>query len=540
MKKLHLGLVVAIVALAMVLAGCGSKGGSSTGTTGKDAGGSTGTASGKTMDLATNADPNFNPWSPTGFLESEPITELVFNGLTKWGLDYQPEPDLATDWSVSKDGITWTFNLRKDVKWSDGQPFTAADVAYTFNEIVLNKDLGASGASNYTDLDKVVAVNDLQAQFVLKKPWASLPTYLAQYTKILPKHIFEGQDPWKLTSFNKEKPVGTGPYVVSNYVSGQYVELQSSPTYFGNKTKISKIIFHIIPDVNTQIAQLLSGSLEFVTIPDPALVAKLKSDENINVTPVGSNIWYWVALDQSQPRFQDVRVRKALEYAIDRQAMIDGILKGYGETATGPIAPIQKHWYNGNVVKYPYDPEKAKALLKEAGYKPGADGVLEKDGKPFVIDMPTGQYGVLTPASELVQQYWQAVGVKVNLNVMDWNSFIKQVIVGRKYDANLAWWSTPTDPDQYAYFATENAGKGYNIPGYKSPELDKLLMDGRTASTDDARVAAYNKAQELIAEELPYLFLWWPKTIQATSKNLEMPAMPIIPAEDHITEWVLK
>jgi peptide/nickel transport system substrate-binding protein len=547
MKRMSVKLPIAVVLLASLVAGCGSQGsagaspGGGNAPGGNGSGGNAGSvATGtKTLDMATNADPNFNPWSPTGFLESEPITELVFNGLTKWGLNYQPEPDLATDWSVSKDGLTWTFNLRKGVKWSDGQPFTSADVVYTFENIVLNKSLGANGASNYKDLQKVVATSDTQVQFILKKPWASLPTYLAYYTKILPKHIFNGQNPWKLTSFDKGQPIGTGPYKVTNYVSGQYVELQPNPDYYGSKPKIPKIIFHIIPDVNTQIAQLLSGNLEYVTIPDPALVAKLKSDPNIQVNAVMSNIWYWVALNLSEPRFQDVRVRQALEYAINRKAMIEGIMKGYGQEATGPIAPVQQHWYNGNVQQYSYDPQKAKELLKEAGYTPGPNGILQKNGQPFVINMPTGQYGVLTPASELVQQYWQAIGVKVNLNVMDWNSFIKQVVVNRKYDASLAWWSTPTDPDQYAYFASENAQTGYNIPGYKNPQLDKLFQDANAATSDAQRVQDYQQAQDIIAKQLPYLFLWWPKTIQATAKNLTIPNVGLVQAEDHVTDWTL-
>lgn len=550
MKRLNLKLPIAVVLLASLVAGCGSQAANSTGgssSNGNSASGnsaSSGNSSAsmgtKTLDMATNADPNFNPWSPNGYLESEPITELVFNGLTKWGLNYQPQPDLATDWSVSQDGLTWTFNLRKDVKWGDGQPFTSADVVYTFENIVLDPKLGANGASNYKDVKKVVATNDYQVQFVLSKPWASLPTYLAQYTKILPKHIFKGQDPWKLTSFDKQQPIGTGPYQVTKYVSGQYVELQPNPSYYGPQPKIPKIIFHIIPDVNTQIAQLLSGNLEYVTIPDPSLVTKLKSDPNIQVNAVMSNIWYWVSLNQTEPQFQDVKVRQALDYAIDKKAMIQGVMKGYGQVATGPIAPVQQHWYDGNVQTYSYDPQKAKDLLKQAGYTPGPDGILQKNGKPFVINMPTGQYGVLTPASELIQQYWQAIGIKVNLNVMDWNSFIKQVVVNRKYDASVAWWSTPTDPDQYAYFASENAKTGYNIPGYSNPQLDQLFQAASAATNDAQRVQDYQKAQELIAKQLPYLFLWWPKTIQATSKSLSIPNISLIPAEDHVTDWTLK
>ncbi|MDF2725772.1 MAG: extracellular solute-binding protein family 5 [Paenibacillus sp.] len=492
-----------------------------------------------TINLATNAEPNFNPWSPTGYAESQPITEILFDGLTKWGTDYQPVPALATDWKVADDGMSWTFNLQKNVTWSDGKPFTADDVAYTFNEIVLKKELGASNSSNFVDVDKVVAVSPTQVQFVLKKPWSSLPNYLAWYAKILPKHIFEGQDPWKLTSFNKENPVGTGPYKLTKYMAGQYVELERNPNYFGGAAKIAKVIVSIVPDANTQIAQLLSGTLSMVNVTDPTLMEKLKSNPNLTVNELADNNYYWVALDYSQERFQDVRVRQALLYAIDREAIIKGVLKGYGQVATGPIAPIQEKYYNKNVQTYGYDPEKAKSLLKDAGYTAGADGFLQKDGKVFEINMPAGQYGVLVQASQLVQQYWQKIGVKVNLQVIDWNTYVSKVVGSRQYDATVCWWRAPVDPDVLAYYHSSAAGKGNNIPGYKNPELDKLLEAGRAAKTTEERVKVYNDVQALTAKELPYLYLWYPTLAVATQKKLTVPKTTFIVAEDHIAEWTV-
>lgn len=493
-----------------------------------------------TINLATNAEPNFNPWSPTGYAESQPITEILFDGLTKWGTDYQPVPALATDWKVADDGMSWTFNLQKNVTWSDGKPFTADDVVYTFNEIVLKKELGASNSSNFVDVDKVVALSPNQVQFVLKKPWSSLPNYLAWYAKILPKHLFEGQDPWKLTSFNKEKPVGTGPYILTKYMPGQHVELERNPNYYGGAAKIAKVIVSIVPDSNTQIAQLLSGTLSMVNVTDPTLMEKLKSNPNLTVNELADNNYYWVALDFSQERFQDVRVRQALLHAIDREAIIKGVLKGYGQVATGPIAPIQEKYYNKNVKTYAYDPEKAKALFKEAGYTPGADGFLQKDGKVFEINMPAGQYGVLVQTSQLVQQYWQKVGVKVNLQVIDWNTYVSKVVGSRQYDATVCWWRAPVDPDVLAYYHSSAAGKGNNIPGYKNPALDKLLEAGRAAKTTEERVKVYNDVQAMTAEELPYLYLWYPTLAVATQKKLTVPKTTFIVAEDHISEWTVQ
>jgi peptide/nickel transport system substrate-binding protein len=492
-----------------------------------------------TITMATVAEPNFNPWSPTGFVESEPITELLFNGLTAWGKDYQPIPALATDWKASDDGLTWTINLRKDVTWSDGKPFTADDVVYTFNEIVLKKELGAANSSNFLAVDKVVAINPNQVEFKLKQPWSSLPNYLAWFAKVLPKHIFEGQDPWKLTSFNKEKPVGTGPYMVKKYSPGQNVELERNPKYFDKPGSIAKIVFNIIPDTNSQVAQMLAGTQSMMQVEDPNLMDKMKSNPNMTVNEVSDNNYYWVALNQSQERFQDVKVRQALLYAIDRESIIKGVLKGYGKVATGPIAPLQEKYYNKNVKSYGFDPEKAKELLKEAGFTPGPDGILQKDGKALEINMPTGQYGVIVQTTQLVQQYWQKIGVKVNLQVMDWNAYVQKVIGNRQYDATIAWWRAPVDPDILAYNHSSAAGKGNNIPGYKNPVFDKLLEDGRKAASPEERVKIYNDVQTMAAEELPYLYLWNPTIAIATSKNLVVPKTTYIVAEDHVTEWIV-
>ncbi|GAA3410231.1 ABC transporter substrate-binding protein [Paenibacillus hodogayensis] len=536
-----------IMAGALVLSGCSAKPSAQpegsappTGSTAQTPANPANIDTNATINLATNAEPNFNPWSPTGYAESQPITEILFDGLTKWGKDYQPVPALASDWKVADDGMSWTFNLRQGVNWSDGKPFTADDVAYTFNEIVLKKELGASNSSNFVDVEKVVAVNPNQVQFVLKKPWSSLPNYLAWYAKILPKHIFEGQDPWKLTSFNKEKPVGTGPYMLSKYMAGQHVELERNPNYYEGAAKIAKVIVSIVPDSNTQIAQLLSGTLSMVNVTDPTLMEKLKSNPNLTVNELADNNYYWVALDFTQERFQDVRVRQALLYAIDRDAIIKGVLKGYGKVATGPIAPIQEKYYNKNVKTYGYDPEKAKALLKEAGYTPGADGFLQKDGKTFEINMPAGQYGVLVQASQLVQDYWQKIGIKINLQVIDWNTYVQKVVGNRQYDATLCWWRAPVDPDVLAYYHSSSAGKGNNIPNYKNPALDKLLEAGRSAKTTEERVKIYNDVQAMTAEELPYLYLWYPTLAVATQKKLTVPKTTFIVAEDHITEWTVQ
>ncbi|ULO09057.1 ABC transporter substrate-binding protein [Paenibacillus sp. 19GGS1-52] len=545
-------LYIGILAVILVISGCSSSNNKANEVTPTNANAGSGNAAtptasagtgntNATITMATVADPNFNPWSPTGFVESEPITELLFSGLTKWGLDYQPAPSLATDWTPSEDGLTWIINLRDDVKWSDGEAFTADDVVYTFNKIVLNKDLGAANSSNFVAVKEVTKVSDTQVKFVLTQPWSSLPNYLAWFAKILPEHIFAGHDnPWELTSFNKENPVGTGAYVLAKYSPGQSVELERNPDFFEGKANIAKIVFQIVPDMNSQVAQMMSGSLSLLTVEDPNLLDKLKANANLTVSEVSDNNYYWAAVNQRQDRFKDVKVRQALLYAIDRDAIITGVLKGYGKPATGPIAPLQEKYYDSNVKTYEYDPAKAKELLKEAGYEEGSDGFMQKDGKVFELNMPAGQYGVLLQTSQLVQQYWEAIGIKVDLKVMDWNTYVEKVVQNHEFDATIAWWRAPVDPDVLAYYHSNAVDKGNNIPGYSNPAMDKLLEDGRKASTDEERVKIYNQVQELTAEELPYLYLWNPNIAIATQKSLVVPPASIAVAENHVTEWTVQ
>ena len=498
-------------------------------------------ASGQSITLAINADPTFNLWSPTAYVESDNIDPLIFDDLTKFGLNGSPAPDLATSWSVSKNGLTWTFQLAHNVKWQDGRPFTSADVVFTYDKIVLNQALGANQAANFTDLQTVTANGPYAVEFHLKAPWASLPAYVGWFSPILPKHIFQGvKDPWTLSSFNKQHPVGTGPYEVSKVVPGQSITLVRNPNYFGRKPTIPTIIYQIVPEETTQIADLLSGDLNFIEVDQPQLVARLKADPTLHVTEVPEQNYYYVALNQRQAPFSSVLVRQALEYAINRPAMIQGLLRGYGQVANGAIAPIQKQYYDPHVAQYPYNPSKALALLRQAGYVKGPNGKLEKDGKPLTIYMPAGQYGYLVQASELVQGYWQKIGVTVDLKVLEWNTFISQVIVKHQFGATVGWWISPLDPDMWPYYACAAAGTGYNFQGTCNPELDKLLVAGRQTANVAQRVRIYDRAQALMAQQQDLNYLWYPLMVDATTSNLYVPSVNINIALDNVALWRLK
>jgi peptide/nickel transport system substrate-binding protein len=512
-------------------------------TSGKDGdSASSGPKDGGTVTTPITGDPIFNPWHPNAYAESNLVNRVIFQGLTRPGKDMAPSPALASEWSASDDGLVWTFKLRKGVKWHDGEPFTADDVAYTFNEIVLNKSLGSNGASNYKALDKVVVKDENTVEFHLKNAWAALPAYLSFNAEILPKHIFEGKDPWNLTSFNKEKPVGTGPFKVGKYVAGQSLELVPNKNYYGGAPHLDKLVYKIVADKNTQVAQALSGDLDIFVLDDKASLDRVKQANNLNVMPSDTTKYYWIALNQENPMFQDLKVRQAFEYAIDRKAIIKTVLKGYGKIADAAVTPNLKTYYTDKVTRYDYDPKKAKELLEEAGWKDSdGDGILDKDGKKFSFGFDVGITADLVPVSQMVQQYLKEVGVDAKLNTLEWNAMIEKNIIKRDYDMILNWWAYPTDPDVSSQYLSANAGKGNNIPGVKDPKLDELLIKGQQTSDPTQRAEVYKELQQYMSDNLPYLYLWYPQEIQVRNKRLKgVPEMYYGGTLYYANEWYVE
>lgn len=495
---------------------------------------------GGAVTIPIGADPTLNPWSPNAFVESLFINRVIFEGLTKPGKDLAPAPDLAESWSSAADGLSWTFKLRSGVKWSDGQPFSADDVAFTFNNVVLNKDLGAQNAASYAAVKTVTAVDPNTVRFDLSRKFAALPSFLAYNAGILPKHVLSA-DPLKTTSFNKGVPVSTGPFKVEKYTSGQSVSLIRNDNYFGPKPYLDKVVFTVVPDPNTQIAQALSGDITMMILDNKAAIDRVKSASGLTVAARPLVQYYWLALNQTDPRFTDVRVRQALLQAIDRQAIIKSVELGYGSIANSPITPALAAYFDASLAsKYPYDQQKAKDLLAQAGWKPGASGVLEKDGKPFQFTMDVGQRGVLEPVNALIQQDLKKIGVIADLNTMEWNSYIQKVVVRREYTATVNWWTYPSDPDVFPYYHSTAAGKGFNIPGYQDPKLDDLLVQGQSATDLESRKAVYKQLQAYTSDTLPYLFLWYPQEIDVMSSSLRgVPELGLRDAVQYIGEWWL-
>ncbi|PYZ95926.1 ABC transporter substrate-binding protein [Alteribacter lacisalsi] len=487
------------------------------------------------------ADPTFNPWHPNAYAESNVVNRVLFSGLTKPGKDLLPSPDLAEDWETSDDELEWTFHLRDDVEWHDGEPFTAEDVAFTFNEIALDSSLGANNTSYFTEVEEVEVVDDHTVVFHMNSPVAALPAYLSFNTEIIPKHIFEGEDPWELNSFNKGEPVGTGPFKIKDYTSGQSVTLERNENYYGDEALLDEVEYRVLADVNTHVAQVLSGELSIFSLDDTSSIERIESSDGVGVYPRETTRFFWISLNQEEEKFQDKLVRQAMLHAIDREYIIDTVLQGYGTIADAGIAPALEEYYTDDVPRFDYDPDQAEALLAEAGWEKNDDGILEKDGETFEISFEIGIQGDLEPVSQLVQQYLRTAGFDVTLETMEWNTMIDQVVINRDYEMTLNWWRYPADPDLLPYMHSSTAGTGNNIPGYQNEEMDALLEAGSRESDVDARADIYAELQELMAEEQPYLFLWYPQEAQVKVDGLQgVPELAFGDALHYINEWYVE
>src|SRR5438445_4154893 len=258
-----------ILVAALAVSAC--TGGGQTGTSAVPSAAQSGPVAGGTVTIPIGADPTLNPWSPNAFVESLFINRAIFEGLTKPGKDLAPAPDLAESWSTASDGLSWMFKLRSGVKWSDGKPFSADDVAFTFNDVVLKPDLGPQNRATYAAVKTVTVVDPTTVRFDLSRKFAALASFLASNASILPKAVLSA-NPLTTTSFNKGVPVSTGPFKVEKYTSGQSVSLVRNDNYSGPTAYLDKVVFTVVPDPNTQIAQALSGDLSIMTLDNKAAV----------------------------------------------------------------------------------------------------------------------------------------------------------------------------------------------------------------------------------------------------------------------------
>ncbi|HTR45233.1 MAG TPA: peptide-binding protein [Thermodesulfovibrionales bacterium] len=469
---------------------------------------------------------------------SHQIAGWIFNGLVKYDTDLSIIGDLAESWEVSNDGLVITFHLRKGVKWTDGVEFTAEDVMFGYRTIVSEKTPTAY-AEDFLQVKKAEVLDRYTFRATYEKPFApALSTWGSLV--VLPKHLLEGKDITK--SDLTRNPVGMGPYTLRKWVPGQEVLLDSNKDYFEGRPYIDHYVYRIIPDPATMFLELQAGGVDLMGLT-PLQYTKqtdtLYFRENFQKFRYPAFVYTYMGFNLKHPFFQDRRVRQAIAHAIDKQEIVDVVLFGLGKPATGPYVP--NTWpYNPKVKEYEYNPEKAKQLLKEAGWQDRkGSGVLEKDGRPFQFTIFTNMgNSTRMNTATIIQWRLAKIGIKVDIRALEWSTFVNQFIDKRRFEAVILGWSISFDPDQYdIWFSGKTKEKEFNFVGYNNPEVDALLEKGRRTFDIELRKKIYFRMQEILAEDLPYIFLYVPEAtpiVQARFKGIRSSPIGI---EYNLPKW---
>ncbi|MCX5749518.1 MAG: peptide-binding protein [Candidatus Saganbacteria bacterium] len=452
---------------------------------------------------------------------SSAVEGPIYSGLTKVNERLEIIPDLARKWTVSKDGRVYIFYLRDDVLWHDGKKFTAQDVKFTFNSI-LDPKVNSVRRGDYMIDGKPIKFNvagPYIMQAILPKPFA--PFLASMGMGILPGHILRGKD-INSASFNQH-PVGTGPFIFKEWVSGDHVTLVRNEKYYGGSPLLSSVLFKIIPDENSRLIALEAGEVDESDIP-PKDYSRIKKMPGVNVFEYDSLTYTYLGLNLTNPLFKDKKVRQALAYATDKSQLADLIFRGLAAPAYSPSAPVS--WvYENNVNKYRYDLKKAERLLNEAGWKYADDGKRRmKNGKLLEFTILVNQGNKEREKAAVVLQWqYKKIGVKVDIRVMEWSALLKIINSPKdpkNFDSVIIGWSLGIDPDSYSIWHSSQYPSGLNFIKYNNKEVDRLLELGRVTVAKEKRKEIYQKLQRIIADDQPYIFLWYPKSVVAVSNRV--------------------
>ncbi len=459
----------------------------------------------------------------------------VFNGLVRYDKNLKLEGELAESWEVSPDGKRITFHLRKGVRWHDGVPLTSDDVMFTYRRMIDPRTPTAYG-EDFKQVRRATAPDPNTFVVESSRPFA--PALAAWGMHVLPRHLLEKYPDISKSPLNK-KPVGTGPYRFVEWKTGEKVVFDANPDYFEGKPYISRVITRVIPDQATMFLELKSGGVDIMTLTPPQYVRQTETAEfkkSFNRYKYTASGYTYLGFRLSHPFFKDKRVRQAIAHAADKKSLIDGVLLGLGQEATGPYKPGT--WaYNPDVKKYPHDPLRAKALLAEAGWKE-KDGVLVKDGQPFEFTVLTNAGNdARAKTAAILQQNLAEVGIRMQIRTVEWAAFINEFIDKRKFDAVILGWNITPDPDQFDIWHSSKTGpKELNHVGFANPEVDRLLDEGRSTFDLEKRKKAYFRIQEILAEEQPYVFLYVPEALPVVHNRFR----GIVPAPAGITYNFIK
>ncbi|NQU95170.1 MAG: peptide-binding protein [Candidatus Omnitrophica bacterium] len=469
------------------------------------------------------------------------IVALVFNGLLKYDKNVELIGDLAESWTIEDDGLSIVFFLRRNVKWHDGHPFTAKDVEFTYKSII-DPNVPTPYSGDFKMIKTLAVIDDYTVKITYKEPFA--PGLTSWGMPIMPKHILEGQD--LLTTDFARNPIGTGPYKFKRWKTGERIDLVSNHEYFRHRPYIDRYIYRVIPDTATMFLELKTGGidemgltpLQFTRQTDTAFFKK--RFQKFKYPSFG---YTFLAYNLKDEKFMDKNVRQALNYAVDKNEIIDGVLLGQGRVCTGQFVP--ESWaFNKDVKPWPYDPKKAKVMLKESGWQDtDRDGWLDKNGKIFEFTILTNQGNeTRRQTAEIMQRRLRDIGVKVNIRILEWSVFLNEFVNKKRFEAIILGWGLGREPDCFDIFHSSKTKEGeFNFISYSNSEIDRLLIEGRRTFDREKRKEIYNRIHEILYTDQPYMFLYIPDSLVAVDSRFQgIEVSPIGIGYNFIDWWVPK
>ncbi|HUP19963.1 MAG TPA: peptide-binding protein [Gemmatimonadota bacterium] len=458
----------------------------------------------------------FNEMVATSALTDQVIGHILFQNLIVYDENLEYAPALADSFWVAEDGLSATFRIREGVLWHDGTPFTVDDVIWSFETSMLDETAYPERIS-LQYIDRAERVDDRTVRFHFSRVHAE-PIADFAYWSPMPKHLLEEVPPSQMTNaeFNRN-PVGNGPFRFVSWRPNESVVFEANEDYYRGRPHLDRLVFRVIPEPATAITELLSGGIDLYRNVPPSDMARIESSgaaRPLSYPTLGFELVMWKVTD---PLFSDERVRRAMTLATDRQAIVDGLLQGYGEVANGPAAPAQ--WERDETLEpWPHDPAAARRLLAEVGWRDSdGDGLLDRDGRPFRFEMITNADNVARrDVLVALQSQLREVGIDMQPRAVEFNTMVDRWI-GGDFQAVMAGWDLFLRFDPSQLFET---GGAYNGGGYSNPRVDELM---RRASTTLDRAEAgpmWDEFQRILHREQPYTFLHFDHELWGVSRRL--------------------